>query len=159
MWYAVLQLISVGTEFVCTEWRGVKLGFITCFDIEFPESARCTAALDCEVLLVCDGNMDPYLPVHLLAARARAVENQIFVCLTNRCGDGMGLHFSGHSLAVAPDGSVLAEAGETPQTLTINIDTAALAAAKTEYNYLQQRRVHADGQRMTEGSTTFWRLP
>lgn len=158
LWDTEQQLIEAGNEFVCTEWRGVRWGMITCFDIEFPESARCTAALNCDVLLVCDGNMDPYLPVHLIAARARAVENQMFVCLSNRCGSGMGLHFSGHSLAVDPYGQVLAEAGEEEILLPVDLDLGLIPQSKAEYHYLQQRRVLPQGEAVTEQHSSKWML-
>lgn len=158
LWDTERHLIAAGQEFVATQWRGVKLGFITCFDIEFPETARCTAALDCDILLVCDGNMDPYLPVHELAARTRAMENQIFVCLTNRCGNGMGLNFSGGSLAAAPDGRIIAQAGHDPHNLSIQLDLSELPAAKRDYNYLQQRRVLPQGQRLQVASNDIWKL-
>lgn len=159
LWDTERHLIDAGNEFVVTQWRGARLGFITCFDIEFPETARCTAALDCDILLVCDGNMDPYLPVHQLAARTRAMENQIFVCLTNRCGGGMGLNFSGASLAADPNGNIIAEAKQQEaQTLSVHIDTQQLADAKREYDYLQQRRVLPHGQRLQVALADIWRL-
>lgn len=158
LWDEEQHLIAAGKEFVCTTWRGVRFGLITCFDIEFPESARYTAALGCDVLLVCDGNMDPYVPVHTLAAQTRAMENQIFVCLANRVGSGMGLHFSGNSLACAPDGTVLAKADDTEGALTVKLDLQQLHQARQSYDYLKQKRSSYLGEHIRHAKYDTWSM-
>lgn len=123
----------------CT-WRGVRLGQLICFDIEFPDAARTLADAGAELILVSNGNMEPYAHVHRNAALARAQDNQVFVAMANRTGPGRLEHFAGGSIVADPWGRALAEAGSGPSVLSVTIDTAAIAEARSLYQYRALRR-------------------
>jgi predicted amidohydrolase len=51
--------------------------------------------------------------------RARAIENQAYVCGVNRIGeDGRGTPHNGGSMAVGPEGQVIAQAEDNAESLT-----------------------------------------
>lgn len=141
LWLADRDVFLPGDRLVTTDWRGVRIAPLICFDVEFPETARAVAALGARLVLVSDGNMDPYGPVHRVAAMARAQENQVFVAMANRTGPGRFDMFSGGSLVAAPDGRLLAEAGTEDTVLSVTLDLSELATARRVYDYLVLRRV------------------
>ncbi len=111
LWPSERGDISPGDRFVTTLWKGVRVGILICYDIELPETARALAQLGAELIIVTNGNMDPYGPVHRTAIMARAQENQVFAVMVNRAGEGDdGLVFAGGSAVVDPFGRVLLEA-------------------------------------------------
>lgn len=128
----------------CT-WRGMRLGQLICFDIEFPDTARVLADAGAEIILVSNGNMEPYGHVHHNAALARAQDNQIFVAMANRTGAGRTTVFAGGSLVADPFGRVVAEAATAESTLSVTIDTAAIAEARRHYTYRTLRRADLTG--------------
>ena len=101
-----------GDRFATVSWRGIRIGLLICYDIEFPETSRALGQLGVDLIIVTNGNMDPYGPVHRTAIMARAQENQAFAVMVNRVGAGDdGLVFAGASTVVDPFGRVLFEAG------------------------------------------------
>lgn len=146
LWPSDRGVFSPGNELVCCEWNGVRVGFLICYDIEFPETARALATLGVELLIVTNGNMDPYGPVHRRAIMARAQENQVFAVMVNRCGAGDGLTFSGESAVIDPFGNVVAECRQQPEQLGVELDLNRLAASREHYDYLADRRIALAGQ-------------
>ncbi len=104
---------SPGSEWGLADTDSFTLGTLLCYDLRFPELCRNLALRGADLLVV---------PAQWPAARenhwrvllqARAIENQSFLLGVNRVGrDGNGLNYRGHSMAVAPDGTILAEGDE-----------------------------------------------
>jgi predicted amidohydrolase len=88
-----------------------------CFDMEFPECARALALAGADLLVTASANMAPFYADHLLASRARALDNRLAHLYVNRVGAEAGLRFVGGSRAIASDGTVLADAGEDDERL------------------------------------------
>ncbi|MEZ6139640.1 MAG: bifunctional GNAT family N-acetyltransferase/carbon-nitrogen hydrolase family protein [Zavarzinella sp.] len=67
---------------------GARIGVSICYDVEFPELVRYLADEGIEILFVpfCTDNRQGYLRVRL-CAHARAIENQIYVCLAGNVGN------------------------------------------------------------------------
>jgi len=118
----------------------VRLGQLICFDLEFPDTARVLADAGAELILVSNGNMEPYAHVHRNAALARAQDNQVFVAMANRTGAGRTTVFAGGSMVADPFGRVVAEAATAECTLSVTIDTDAIAEARRLYTYRALRR-------------------
>ena len=98
------------------------VGGIVCYDLRFPELARELAFAGCRLLMI-----SAQWPLSRLShwqnlVRARAIENQVFVVAANSCGQTGKMLLAGHSMVVAPDGSVLAEAGEKPGIVSASLD-------------------------------------
>lgn len=160
LWPDERGLVTPGDRLVTCEWRGIRVGLLVCYDIEFPETARALAALGAELLIVTNGNMDPYGPVHRTAALARATENQLFLAMTNRAGAGAGLTFAGESAIVDPLGRLVAACGRDEQTLRATLELKLLAQARRDYRYLADRRLPLAGRRVdcADGGRE-WHLP
>ena len=79
-----------GDRYATALWNGIRVGLLVFFDIEFPESARALGQLGAELIIVTNGNMDPYGPTHRTAIMARAMENQAYAVMVNRVGHGDG---------------------------------------------------------------------
>ncbi len=149
LWVAERGAVLAGDRYATVEWRGVRIGLLICYDIEFPEGARALAELGAQLLLVTNGNMEPYGAVHRTAIMARAQENQVFAVMANRVGAGPdGMVFAGGSAAVDPFGRMLFEAGGGECRHTLELDLAQLAAARATYDYLVDRRLRTAGQRL-----------
>jgi len=135
-------VFAPGDRFETCMWNGLTVGLLICYDIEFPESARAVAALDADLLIVTNGNMDPFGPVHRRAIQARAMENQMFALMVNRCGSGdENLTFPGLSALVDPFGETVLELGGDEAVTKATIDLKRLEASREHYNYLHDARV------------------
>lgn len=156
LWASDKGIFTAGDRYATALWKGVCVGMLICFDIEFPESARALGQLGAELIIVTNGNMDPYGPTHRTAIMARAMENQAFAVMVNRVGTGDdGLVFAGGSAVVDPFGNLLCEAGREECRQVMVLDFDRLQAARNDYRYLDERRLtlpgerieHADGRR------------
>ena len=140
-----------GDRFTTVLWQGVRVGLLICYDIELPETARALAQLGAELIIVTNGNMDPYGPVHRTAIMARAQENQVFALMVNRVGAGDdALVFAGGSMVVDPFGRVLFEAGREETRQVVELDFAQLKAARRDYDYLKDRRLLLSGEQLEQ---------
>lgn len=158
LWPDERDLVAPGDRLGCTRWRGHTIGLMICYDLEFPEVARAMAQLGAELLIVTNGNMDPYGPVHTRAAQARAQDNQCFLAMTNRCGKGAGFTFAGGSALVAPDGELLFHAGRDRDVTALSLDRQRLADARRDYDYLADRRIDLAGTREDTPQGPGWRF-
>ncbi|WP_031360144.1 carbon-nitrogen hydrolase family protein [Caballeronia sordidicola] len=142
LWASDVGVFTPGDRFETCLWNGLTVGLLICYDIEFPETARAVAALDADLLIVTNGNMDPFGPVHRRAITARAMENQMFALMVNRCGTGDdNLTFPGESALVDPSGEIVAAAGAQETLLRVDIDFKLLEASREHYRYLNDARV------------------
>ncbi|NWD88623.1 carbon-nitrogen hydrolase family protein [Pseudomonas sp. K5002] len=147
LWASDRGVFTPGDRYATCVWNGVRVGLLICYDIEFPETARALAQLGAEVLIVTNGNMDPYGPTHRTAIMARAQENQAFALMVNRVEEGDdGLMFAGGSALVDPFGSLLFEAGRGEGQFSVELDLGQLAAARQDYRYLDDQRLKLPGE-------------
>jgi predicted amidohydrolase len=125
------------------EHRGMKLGMLICYDVEFPENVRCLAQAGAQAVIVPTA-----LPAsdhaEFIARKlvpVRAFENQVFVAYVNHCGNDASFSYAGLSGIAAPDGTMLAEAPETGEALLFaNLDPTAYAASAAANSYLRDLR-------------------
>lgn len=117
-----------------------------CFDLRFPEQYRLDA-VDGATLFVCVAEWPhPRSETLRLLARARAAENQAWLALCNRVGPSTdGASFCGGSCVIAPDGTVVADAGEALDVVTIaTIDVGAARRARDAFAVLPLRVAGVD---------------
>ncbi|KVH02920.1 MULTISPECIES: carbon-nitrogen hydrolase family protein [Burkholderia] len=142
LWASDVGVFTPGDRFVTCPWNGLTVGLLICYDIEFPETARAIGALDADLLIVTNGNMDPFGPVHRRAIAARAMENQMFALMVNRCGSGDDdLTFAGQSALVDPFGESRLELGRDEAVVQTSLDLTRLEASREHYSYLHDARV------------------
>lgn len=149
LWASDCGVFTPGDRFATAMFKGFRVGLLICFDIEFPETARALGQLGAELIIVTNGNMDPYGPTHKSAITARAMENQAFAVMVNRVGDGDGgLVFAGGSAVVDPHGQLLCEAGRGECRMTVALDKDQLQQSRRDYTYIAQRRMQLPGERV-----------
>ncbi|MEV2277526.1 carbon-nitrogen hydrolase family protein [Nocardiopsis sp. NPDC049922] len=128
------------TAVVQTDLGGVRLGFLVCYDVEFPEAVRAHALAGTELLVVPTALMQPNVLVPTLLVPARAMENQLHLAYVNRCDVEGDLDYMGLSTLVGPDGAELLRAGPDEALLVGDVDPAAAADLLAEHSYLDDRR-------------------
>lgn len=141
LWTGEALRVDAGNYFRVGRWNGIQVGLLICYDIEFPESARAVAQMGAELLLLTNGNMDPYGPAHRTVLQARAQENQMFVAMANRVGKQNTTRYVGESAVADPYGRVLAEAGHDEEILSVTLDLSLVQESRQKYDYLKERRV------------------
>jgi len=97
---------------------------LVCYDLRFADLAAAQTAAGARLLVVSAQWPAERLEHWRTLVRARAIENQVFCIAGNRCGRNGAIAFAGHSCIVAPNGTILAEAGDTETTLTASLDLA-----------------------------------
>lgn len=125
-----------GTKAVLAETPFAKIGMTVCYDVRFPALYRRLAQGGAQVITV------PAAFNHITGAahwetllRARAIETGCFVLAPAQSGfhpetNGKGRQTHGHSLAIAPWGEVLADAGTDPGITLVDLDLARVAEAR-----------------------------
>ncbi len=125
-----------GTQAVIADTPFARLGLSICYDVRFPHLYRALAQAGAEVITV------PAAFSHVTGAahwhtllRARAIETGCFILAAAQCGlhpaaRGRQRRTYGHSLAVAPWGDVLADAGTTDSVTYIDLEREKVAQAR-----------------------------
>lgn len=121
-------------------WKGLVCGNAICYDIRFPEFIRGIALAGARILLVPAAWPESRIGHWRTLLQARAIENQVFVIACNRNGLSGEILFGGHSMAIAPDGTILAEAGAGDETLLVEIDPLEVDRVRKSFPVLDSRR-------------------
>lgn len=134
--YRESQGYRPGTLAVLADAGWAKIGMTVCYDVRFPQLYRRLAQAGAQVITI------PAAFNHITGAahwetlvRARAIETGCFVLAPAQTGfhpegHGNGRRTHGHSLAVAPWGEILADAGTDPGVTFVDLDLAHVAAAR-----------------------------
>lgn len=112
---------------------GGRLGGFVCYDLRFPELAREQAFNGASLLAVCAQWPKVRLDHWQALLRARAIENQLYIVAANGCGVSGEIELAGHSLIIAPDGSVLVEAGEEASVISSSLDPGDLERVRRSF--------------------------
>ncbi len=104
----------------------VRVGAMICFDREFPEAARLLMLGGAELILVpnaCDLATDAVVgDARIAQLRGRAFENGVAVAMANYAAP----QHDGRSLAVGPDGSILALGDAQERIVLVDLDLAGV---------------------------------
>jgi predicted amidohydrolase len=124
-----------------------RLGCMICYDMAFPEVARILTLRGAEVI-VCPSAWrieDDY--IWFLSARARALENGVYVVAVNQVGlepdtfgRGTHTHLFGHSLVVDPRGEIVGESDDREGVTIVTVDLAQVHRQRSETTFLKDRR-------------------
>jgi len=126
------------------DWR---LGLGICWDSGFPEHAR-AAALDGAHAYLVGALFGTGSGAHQRRTLfpARALDNTVYTLLANHIGPSGPYVGCGGSAVWAPDGRLLADAGEAdPGLVTVRLDPAALARTRAEEPVLTQPGLSSAG--------------
>lgn len=125
-----------GATAVVAETPFAKIGMTVCYDLRFPALYRRLAQGGAQIITV------PAAFNHITGAahwetllRARAIETGCFVLAPAQTGfhpetQGKGRRTHGHSLAIAPWGEILADAGTEPGVTLVDLDLDEVMKAR-----------------------------
>ena len=117
---------------------GVSCGLIICYALRFPELTRALALEGLELLFV-PAQWPEKRTVHLeTMARARAIENQMFLALCNSAASDTAC--GGHSAILDPWGEYLARAESGETTITGELDFSVIQGIRSSINVFRDRR-------------------
>ncbi|WP_328539868.1 carbon-nitrogen hydrolase family protein [Streptomyces sp. NBC_00344] len=125
---------------VQTELKGLRIGVMVCYDVEFPENVRAHALAGTDLLLVPTAQMHPFQFVADSLVPVRAFENQMYIAYVNRTGQEGEFDFVGLSCLAGPDGAVRARAGRGDELIVGEADPGLLRASRGSNPYLRDRR-------------------
>lgn len=131
-----------GASAVVAETPWGKVGFTICYDVRFPHLYRALAKAGASIITIpaAFAATTGRLHWHVLT-RARAIETGCFVLAPAQCGSpGGNRQTYGHSLIIAPDGSILAEAGDEPAIVMAELDLGKVAEARRRLPCLEHDR-------------------
>ena len=121
-----------GRERVIVSWRGWRILLQVCYDLRFPVFSR--NRNDYDLALYVANWPAPRRQHWRQLLVARAIENLACVVGVNRIGsDANGLEYSGDSLAVAADGTLLTDMGNENGAARVVLDGAALQAYRESF--------------------------
>lgn len=135
------RLFAPGDDLVLADLDGLKVGFLICYDVEFPEAVRALALAGAELIAVPTALIQPFDIVARTLVPARAFENQVYVAYAGLCGREGSMGYCGLSCIVGPDGRDLARAVTEPALLIADIDPSAITNGRRANPYLSDRRM------------------
>ena len=125
------------------ETRAGRVGVAICYDRHYPEVMRALAVAGAEVVVVPQAGAVGEWPDGLYHAEMQvaAFQNGYFTALANRVGEEERLAFAGESFVCAPDGRVIAQAGQgTEEILTADLDLDQVRQSHARRLFLRHRR-------------------
>jgi len=137
------QVLTAGDTPTLVDTPYGKVGVGICYDVRFPELAM-VAARKGAFAMVYPGTFNMTTgPLHWeLLARARAVDNQVWVgmCSSARDLDGTGYVAWGESMVVDPNGMVMGKAGPEEETIMVELMPERIAEVRRGIPVGTQRR-------------------
>ncbi|KIC32929.1 carbon-nitrogen hydrolase family protein [Leisingera sp. ANG-S5] len=125
-----------GTKAVVAETPFAKIGMTICYDVRFPHLHRALAKGGAQIVTAPAAFSYVTGAAHWHSLlRARAIETGCFVLAPAQTGKhpasrGPSRKTFGHSLAVAPWGEILADAGQEPGVTYVDLDMEKVAEAR-----------------------------
>ena len=133
------DILTPGRDVVVVDTPWGPSGFSTCYDLRFPEVFRLMTDRGATFFLIPSAWPMARLDAWRLFNRARAHENLAYLISCNCAGTNAGTQYAGHSMVVDPLGKVIAEAGETEEVVTTEIDPALVESVRKEFSFLDNR--------------------
>jgi len=145
------EQIEAGHELVLVDIEGIRFGLATCYDIRFPELFTSLGQAGAEVILVPSSWAPGERKVEQWRslAIARALDSTCFVVAVDQAepaadpdseGQTRKPTGVGHSIVAGPMGELLVELGSGPQLAFVDLDPAAVAAAREALPVLANSR-------------------
>jgi N-carbamoylputrescine amidase len=128
-----------GSRFDTYLFEGWCVGIGICYDMGFPETARCLAVNGAELLIAPYATSRVNMFQEVL--RTRAFENGCFLAAANKVGREGDWTFGGGSVIAGPTGAVLQCADTNSQTMIMaSIDRLQVKEARLAYPARRDRR-------------------
>jgi omega-amidase len=143
------KCFSPGNELTSFPFGGLRLGLSICYDLRFPEVYR-TLAIEKEVNVFILSSAWPFPRVEhfRILAKARAIENQSYVIVSNRVGTDDGVTFCGTSAIIDPYGVTIASASTDREELVqAEVSEEVITSIRNKMPVFVQRRPDLYGKR------------
>lgn len=131
-----------GTDKVIVKWRGVRFLLQVCYDLRFPIFSRNSIdhAISYDVAIYVASWPATRRHVWDTLLRARAIENQCYVCGVNRIGSDPLCQYNGGTIAIDAYGRTITSCIDNePCTITFTIDMGKLEKFRTKFPVLKDR--------------------
>ncbi|CAG9813288.1 unnamed protein product [Phaedon cochleariae] len=136
------DILSPGSDLVTFDVEGVKVGLGICYDLRFEELAKLYRLQGCKVLIFPAAFNMTTGPIHFeLLQRARAVDNQLFVCAISPARNESGYIAWGHSQITSPWGKVMVQAKDKEEIIQADIDLTECDDVRRQIPIFYQRRI------------------
>ncbi len=121
-----------------------RLGIVVCFDRHYPESIRTETLMGADLILIPTVNTksEPS-EMYEWELRVQAFQNSVAIAMCNRVGVEDAMEFSGESIIVDANGSVLLKADDKEQIRYIDIDLSESERIRESKPYTNLRRPEA----------------
>ena len=140
-------VVAPGSEPVVTDLAGIRTGFMTCYDVRFPELARALVARGAELIVIpAAWAAGLFKEEHWVTlVRARAIENTVWVAAACQVPDSSAPPTRaptgiGRSLLVDPMGVVRTDLGPFAGVGVADLDTALIKQVRAVLPSLEHRR-------------------
>jgi N-carbamoylputrescine amidase len=121
-------------RFQLANFGGIKVGFLICTDVMFPEWARYYGRRGAHVIAVPRATPEPSLNRWKTVMAACAVISGCYVASSNRFGmNDSGQEFGGKGWIFGPSGRVRAETSKNSPVVEVEIDLNLVSQAKAGY--------------------------
>ncbi|MBW2367950.1 MAG: carbon-nitrogen hydrolase family protein [Deltaproteobacteria bacterium] len=132
------------TGFQVHDTAAGPFGIVVCFDRHLPESVRTCTLKGAQLIVIPTANTKGE-PSELFEweLRVQAMQNGVFIAMTNRVGIEDQMHFCGESIVVDPNGDVVVKADDTEQIVYADVDLSLIERIRTARPYLKLRRPEA----------------
>lgn len=131
---------ATGDGPVTVETAVGTVGFLLCYDLNFPEATLAYADAGVDVLAVSAAWRESYSTDWSLLLRTRALDGPCYTVGANHAGDQQGRAHEGGSLVADPTGDVLSECGDGTTTVTAQVTPDALTTARERNPVRETRR-------------------
>jgi deaminated glutathione amidase len=140
-------VVAPGAEPVVADLAGLRVGFLTCYDVRFPELARALTARGADLIVIpAAWAAGLFKEEHWVTlVRARAIENTVWVAAAcqvpdpaepaTRAPTGIG-----RSMLVDPMGTVRLDLGSRPGVAVGDVDLELTMQVRTDLPCLEHRR-------------------
>jgi len=134
-----------GDSLTTFKYKGFNISMLCCFDLRFPVPFYRCALKGTELFLMCAQWPASRIETMEVLCRARAIETQSYLSMSNRIGDAFDNQiFGGHSLIVNPVGEINVASHDGNTVLAADIDKEVILKLKNRINVIEARSKSLD---------------
>ena len=130
-------IYAPGAGYEVFDLGGLRTALLICYDIEFAPHIAALAAQGVQLILCPTANMMPFTHVVRFTVPAMAANHGLTIAYANYCGSEGDLTYVGGSLIADPYGEPLAQAGQRPALLLVDLpaelDATRLSTQAQDY--------------------------
>lgn len=131
---------KAGEERKVVEFRGVRFLLQVCYDLRFPVWSRNTGDYDCAIYVA--NWPQSRIEAWNTLLKARAIENQAYVCGVNRVGNDDACQYVGGTQLIDPYGRVAARCEDNREgTVTVELNMEELREFREKFTAIKDEDV------------------